>query len=56
LLRIFCYAIGFKNLVAISLAFDRTCYRGLTTAVSWLMAGECDAATSSEGPAATLKF
>jgi hypothetical protein len=47
---------GFKNPVAISLAFERARYRRLTTAVSWLTAGECEAATSSEGPTATLKF
>jgi len=50
------YAVGFKNLVAISSAFDRRCYRRLTTAFFWLTAGEREAATSSEGPAATLKF
>jgi hypothetical protein len=50
------YATSFKNLVAISLAFDRACYRRLTTAISWLMAGKCEAATSSEGAPATLKF
>src|SRR6266480_2874376 len=50
------YAVSFKNPVSISLAFDRFCYRRLTTAGSWLMAGECEAATSSEGPSVTLKF
>jgi hypothetical protein len=50
------YATSFKNPVAISLAFDRACYRRLTTALSWLMVGECEAATWSEGSAATLKF
>jgi len=50
------YATSFKNPVAISLAFDRARYRRLTTAISWLMAGKCEAATSSEGAPATLKF